>query len=413
MTDNLTRIGDAFTVSIGGTPSRKRSEFWDPKKESNNIWLSIRDISLNQEPKIMNSTEYISDEGIKNSNAKMIPADTALMTFKLTIGKTTVSGTNLYTNEAIAAFLPKSGTEADPYYLATVLPTLNYETDQAVKGKTLNKAKIENALIPLPKISRQKRIAEILTSADRSIASTQRSIDETEKLEKSLMKQLFTRGIGHTKFKQTEIGEIPESWKVGTFADLVDSSDRNAIKPGPFGSSLKKQFYVPSGYKIYGQEQVISGNPYYGDYYVDEAKYKELIAFKVQAGDVLISLVGTIGKVLIVPEDFEPGIINPRLLKITPDATKASSKFIAHLLQSELVLNQMGQKSHGGTMNILNKGMLENMSFGIPSLVEQNKMVEILQSIDNQIEINKKLKFKQEQLKQGLMQDLLTGRVAI
>lgn len=265
-------------------------------------------------------------------------------------------------------------------------------------------------VIAKPPIKEQQKIAEILGTVDEDIAKTQEVIDATKKLKRGLMRQFFTRGIGHIKFKETKIGQIPEEWEVGGFKNLVNPDDKNAIKPGPFGSALKKSFYVEKGFKIYGQEQVISGDAFYGDYYVNEEKYKELKGFRVNAGDILISLVGTIGKILIVPENFEKGIINPRILKITPDKTKADSQFIAHLLKSDFLIQQMGQKSHGGTMNILNKGMLVSVSFGVPSLKEQKEITEILSAIDEKISVNKKLQEKLTLLKKGLMQDLLSGK---
>ncbi|MFA5158589.1 MAG: restriction endonuclease subunit S [Patescibacteria group bacterium] len=277
----------------------------------------------------------------------------------------------------------------------------------------LSKDRVLSLDITLPPIKEQQKIAEIMGTVDEDIAKTQEVIEATERLKRGLMQQLFTRGIGHTKLKETKIGQIPEGWDFGGFKNLVNPDDKNAIKPGPFGSALKKNFYVEKGFKIYGQEQVISGDAFYGDYYVNEEKYKEMEGFKVNAGDILISLVGTIGKILIVPGNYEKGIINPRLLKITPDSTKADSQFIAHLLKSDFLIQQMSQKSHGGTMNILNKGMLMSVGFGVPPLKEQKEIAEILSAVDEKISINKKLKDKLNLLKKGLMQDLLSGKVRV
>lgn len=277
----------------------------------------------------------------------------------------------------------------------------------------IQKKSLEEFILTIPTFPEQQKIAEILSTVDEEIKKTDEILTATEKLKRGLMQQLFTRGIGHTKFKKTKIGEIPLDWEVGGFINLIDSSDRNAIKPGPFGSSLKKSFYTKQGFKIYGQEQVISGDIHFGNYFIDKSKYKELEAFKVQSGDILISLVGTIGKILIVPEVFEPGIINPRLLKITPDKKKTSSEFINYLLNSDLVLAQLKKGSHGGTMDILNKTILNSLSFGIPKKGEQDNIVDILSLVDNKILINKKVKDKLTQLKKGLMQDLLSGRVRV
>ncbi|WP_234014470.1 restriction endonuclease subunit S, partial [Cronobacter dublinensis] len=110
--------------------------------------------------------------------------------------------------------------------------------------------------------------------------------------------------------------ELPEGWAWCQF-DHIAKNEANALKAGPFGSALKKSMYVPTGYKIYGQEQVISGDENIGDYYVDREKYESLISCKVQSGDMLISLVGTIGKVLVLSNKCQEGIINPRLVKIS------------------------------------------------------------------------------------------------
>ena len=267
--------------------------------------------------------------------------------------------------------------------------------------------------IAKPPLKEQQKIAEVLGAVDEEIEKTKEVIKTTEKLKKGLMQKLFTQGIGHTKFKQTELGEIPESWEIGGFEKLVDPENKNAIKPGPFGSALKKEFYVPEGYKIYGQEQVLNNDPYYGDYYINEEKYRSLEAFKVIPKDLLISLVGTIGKTLIVPADAEPGIINPRLLKVTLDHDKADARFVDYLLHSPILINQMTSRSHGGTMSILNKGMLLSVNFPIPPKKEQEEITKILLAVDEKIAVNRQLLAKQIELKKGLMQDLLTGKVEV
>ncbi len=83
--------------------------------------------------------------------------------------------------------------------------------------------------------------------------------------------------------------ELPEGWVWTNFEQLAEASP-NALKAGPFGSALKKEYYVPNGYKVYGQEQVISGDPFYGDYYIDQDRFDTLKSCAVKSGDILISL---------------------------------------------------------------------------------------------------------------------------
>ena len=140
-------------------------------------------------------------------------------------------------------------------------------------------------------------------------------------------------------FDLEELGKLPNielaSWK-WVKVDKICSHTQYSIKAGPFGSALKKQFYVPDGYKIYGQEQVISGDPYCGDYFIDSVKYEELETCKIAPKDVLISLVGTVGKVLVLPDDCREGIINPRLIKIAPNLNYYRPEFFKYFLKVPL-----------------------------------------------------------------------------
>lgn len=166
----------------------------------------------------------------------------------------------------------------------------------------------------------------------------------------------------------------PKKWPVFAFPEIC-SSKKNAIKAGPFGSALKKEFYVEKGYKIYGQEQVIKNDFEFGNYYISEEKYKELENYSISSGDLLISLVGTYGKVSIVPEQFEPGIINPRLMKITLNQHLVRPEYIKLLFESNSFKSLLGEISHGGTMGILNVGLIKQLILPVPPIEVQNNFV--------------------------------------
>jgi type I restriction enzyme S subunit len=178
---------------------------------------------------------------------------------------------------------------------------------------------------------------------------------------------------------------LPNSW-TWTKADQIHSHEQNAIKAGPFGSSLKKEMYVSSGYKIYGQEQVISGDWEFGDYYIDDQKYHELENCKVQPYDILISLVGTVGKVLVLPDRMQPGIINPRLIKISPNLTAYNPYFLKYYFESSLLRDLYKLKTHGATMDVLNLGIIQELPFPICSIDEQHEIVSRLEAGISEIE---------------------------
>jgi type I restriction enzyme, S subunit len=166
---------------------------------------------------------------------------------------------------------------------------------------------------------------------------------------------------------------VPESWAVATFDDLAAPQD-NALKAGPFGSALTKSMYAPMGYKIYGQEQVIRDDPNWGDYFITEDHFERLRSCAVAPGDVLISLVGTIGKVLVLPQDIAPGIINPRLVKLSP-TPRVWAAFVKLYLESPVAKRFLAAQTHGGVMEILNLGILRELPIPLPPLAEQKRIV--------------------------------------
>ncbi len=204
-------------------------------------------------------------------------------------------------------------------------------------------------------------------------------------------------------------GEFVDSWSSSSLLELGDRT-RGAVKAGPFGSALKKEFYVESGYKIYGQEQVISSDPYMGDYYINKEKFDSLKSCAVVPGDILVSLVGTIGRVLIIPEGAEEGIINPRLLRISLANDKVDPFFIKHYLGRNQTVNKLESWSQGGTMGVLNAAIFKMLPVIHPSLLEQQKIASFLSKVDEKIALLTEKKDKLTEYKKGVMQQLFNGK---
>ena len=219
--------------------------------------------------------------------------------------------------------------------------------------------------IPLPPLTVQQEIVA-------EIAGYQKIIDGARQVVESYKPRIDVR---------------PE-WPTLRVEELA-AREANSIKAGPFGSSLKKEVYVANGYKIYGQEQVIKGDASFGDYYIDEAKYRELYSCRIQSGDVLISLVGTFGKALIVPEHHEPGIINPRLMKITLNAKILPQFFV--LMFRSFCVDQIQGMTHGGTMEILNVRSLKQLTIPVPDLETQRAIVAEIEVEQRLVHGNKEL----------------------
>lgn len=156
--------------------------------------------------------------------------------------------------------------------------------------------------------------------------------------------------------------------------EQICATNNNALKAGPFGSALKKADCVEDGYKVYGQEQVISGSESLETYRINDEKYEQLKSCKVGPGDILISLVGTIGKALVLSSQAEVGIINPRLVKITLHEA-VNPKYIKIYLDSPISHGFFKGFSHGGTMDILNLGILKELPITLPPTEEQAEIV--------------------------------------
>ncbi len=232
-------------------------------------------------------------------------------------------------------------------------------------------AKVKASTIPLPPLAEQKRIAGILDAADALRAKRRESLAQLDTLLQSTFLHLFGDPVTN-----------PMGWEVVPITEAVIG--KYGIKAGPFGSALKKEDYVESGYRVYGQEQVIAGRFDIGDYYIDGPKFRKLENCAISSGDLLVSLVGSFGKVLIVPDGIEPGIINPRLLKITPRRELVTSLYLATFIQNEATQRKLQSMSHGGTMGILNASLLKQLTVPIPPLDLQRRFAAIVESVERQ-----------------------------
>lgn len=185
----------------------------------------------------------------------------------------------------------------------------------------------------------------------------------------NLIKQSFG------KHKDTSpLFHVPSNSWEWVCLEQICATNNNALKAGPFGSALKKADCVEVGYKVYGQEQVISGSESLETYRINDDKYEQLKSCATGPGDILISLVGTIGKVLVLSAQAEFGIINPRLVKITLHNT-ISPQYIKTYLDSPVSHSFFKGFSHGGTMEILNLGILKELPIALPPLEEQHEIV--------------------------------------
>ena len=243
----------------------------------------------------------------------------------------------------------------------------------------LNQELLKQQKLIVPSYSEQERIVarieELFSQLDAGVETLKKTKAQLAVYRQAALKEAFEGRL--TQAFREENG-LPD-WKTISITQAIVQR-KNALKAGPFGSALKKECYVPSGYKVYGQEQVIANNENIGNYYIDEEKYQELISCAIAPHDILISLVGTVGKVLVLSDNCLPGIINPRLIKVTLDEKIMMPYFFKYYFESAYLKSLYKKKAHGATMDVLNMGMIKELPFPLCDVQEQGQVIKEIES---------------------------------
>ena len=316
-----------------------------------------------------------------------------------------------------AHVLKALGGVADNWFLMYVLNFLDLTPYivGSTRGK-LNQKEMKNILIPLPPLEEQKKIAEILSTVDKAIEKVDEAIARTERLKKSLMQELLTRGIGHKEFKfSKELScRIPKVWKVVKLKDIAEKT-RNSFVDGPFGSDLKKEEFVDYGIPVIQlhnvREDIFVANELK---YITEEKFNKLIRHETRPGDVIITKLGDpIAQACVVPDMFEKYMIVADCVRLRVDKKIADPYFVQYVINSRIIRRQALAKAKGTTRKRINLSEIRELLIPLPPLLEQQKIAEILSTIDKKLELERKRKEKLEKIKRGLMNDLLTGKVRV
>ncbi|MDN3436488.1 restriction endonuclease subunit S [Planococcus sp. APC 3900] len=271
----------------------------------------------------------------------------------------------------------------------------------------ITKGGMEKHKIPLPPLQEQQKIAEILSAADEQIEITDNLIKKTKELKISLMQRLFTEGINYKKFKTTIIGDIPLEWEIDRLDNLTTLiTDGSHFSPAET-KGTKYRIATVKNMLIdkFNLANLIS---------INEADFNNLKRNNCspQKGDILLSKDGTIGKSFVYNQE-EDIVLLSSIAIIRPDFEKINPNFISHFLKNPYTLSRIiGMKSGSAIKRIVLKD-IKGLNVVVPPLVEQEKIADMLSSVDDQIEIYEKQKQKQLELKKALMQQLLTGELRV
>ena len=339
--------------------------------------------------------------------------------------------------------------EVDANYLNAILnaPPMRKRVKTIIHGvgrPRLSLRELKELVVPLPPAAEQRRIVaameEQFSRLDAGVQSLERARRNLIRFRTALVdaavmgrldlahgplqpsKNLIEEVNAHRRYRKKSGAPhfadndavLPRGWCWASLDDLV-RDEPHALKAGPFGSALKKEFYTSAGYKIYGQEQVLRGDPYYGNYYIGADRYESLRSCSVTPGDLLVSLVGTIGRTLVLPDDIEPGIINPRLIKVSLDDRLMTPFFLRLALQSSPVRSYFAVEAHGGTMDVLNLTMLRRLPIPCPPRKLQDLILQEMQAQESTIDnLESELEMglnRAKVLDKAILRDAFLGRL--
>ena len=272
---------------------------------------------------------------------------------------------------------------------------------------------VEAYPLSLPPLVEQRKIAAILFSVDEAIEKTQAVIDQVQVVKRGLMQELLTRGLPgrHTRFKQTEIGMIPEEWSLLSLADLAEPN--NGIQTGPFGSQLHASDYVAHGVPVIMPKDMTNG--YVSDAHsarIPDERAKELQRHRVRAGDMLFARRGDIGRAGLITEHEDGWVCGTGCFRFRPK-DRTVSHFLRHWIGQPASVAWLNEHAVGQTMLNLNTSILSRLPVAMPSEVERSAIADGMEALDKQTETHDRVERGLGELKQALMSILLTGELRV
>ncbi len=382
-------LSDGSIPSLGG-------EHID--KEGNIIWKNLK---------------FIPENFYNNlTQGKVIPNDILMVKDGATTGKVAFVKNLLYpkvaVNEHVFIIRTKSEKGLFNKFLFYLLFSNIGQTQIRLKFHGLiggiKRGDVKSLVIPLPPLSEQRKIAEILSTVDSAIEKVEVVIKKTEKLKKGLMQKLLTQGIGHKEFKETEIGRIPKEWRVKKIIDLFN------VETGTTPSTKKKKYWEKGNINWITPTDISKLRDtlyiYNSERKITEDALREINLTLLPKGSIIISTRAPVGYIGIIKNSATfnqgcKGLISKNINEVIPE-------FYAYYLVNKK--GTLENLSGGSTFKELSKNTLENFNIPFPSLFEQQKIAEILSTVDKKLELERRRKQILERIKKGLMEELLTGR---
>lgn len=317
-----------------------------------------------------------------------------------------------------------------PEYLAAYSASLHGKqifkslSKQTTNLASINIRQLKAFPVPLPTLKQQRRMSEILSSAEDAIRLTERSITKVESVKRSLIQDLLAFGVDvsdqlrdptmSSAFVDSELGRIPRDWRVDTIANIASKS-HGSVVIGPFGSDLLANDYRNSGVPIVFVRDV---QPDYfcwtSDVYVTHQKASALSAHKVRPGDLVITKMGLPPAIAAVyPDTLPPGIITADIIRLRPNADMVDPFWLSLAINSGATRHQISAITGGVTRPKITLRDFRKLLIALPPKREQRAISERVWGIAAEQALARAEREKLLMLKQGLTDDLLTGRVRV
>lgn len=255
-------------------------------------------------------------------------------------------------------------------------------------------------------ISEQQKIADILSTVDAKIDLIAQQITKTQKLKKGLMQRLLTKGIGHTEYKDSPLGKIPKSWEVVKIEEIADVKGGKRL---PKGESLLEEKTSHAYIRV--ADMFMGGVSLKKIHYVPENVHPIIKNYIISKDDLFISVAGTLGVVGEIPNELDGANLTENANKLTNIMMDKS--FLLQVLLSPIIQNAIEREKTNNAQPKLALTRIRSFEVPKPSKKEQERISEILNFVDEKLNLLSEKKTTYQELKQGLMQQLLTGKVRV
>ena len=395
-------LGEIGTIVGGATPSTKNTSFYD----GNIPWLTPKDLSVNSNKYILRGERNITEAGFKSCSCKMLPKGSVLFSSRAPIGYVAITANDMCTNQGFKSVIPNEETDSEfLYYL------LKYNKDNIasqgsgttfaeVSGKTMKEIEV---MVP-KETDDQRRIASILSSLDRKIELNNKINADLEEMAQAIFKNWFVdfEPFKDGKFVDSELGMIPEGWKVGSLGDM------GTIVCGKTPSKANSNYYG-------GDIPFIKIPDMHGKVFVESSEDRlteqgslSQIKKLIPPYSLMVSCIATVGLVSI---NTKPSHTNQQINTIIPHNKSALFYLNQYIKNNEELLKNMGR---GGTTTLnVNTKSFSNIRLFIPSDIALLQFHQIVEGLFKKIELNMQESRTLSTLRDTLLPRLMSGEIEV